>query len=197
MAFQKIFEKLNTFCHSSRRLKMAVEILEINIQEKEAEGVKFYYVDISSSRANFRVWINPNYYKNELEGKLKNRYMIGILRNARIEKTSKGSIVVKKGNNNIFFIRVKCGFRGDSEFKVLSSAVNVIEFGYKHSPNGSLGVSACGLVETAEDHIKLEWKRSGRLYGEPSKGISIIKVDGTIQKLDGIKTEEIKEIIAD
>jgi hypothetical protein len=177
---------------------MAVEILEIEVNEKEAEGVKFYYTEIVSSRASFKVWINPNYYKNELERNLKNsKYTIGILKNARIEKTSKGSIVIKRGSNNVFFIKVKCGFRGDSEFKILSNVVNVIEFGYKHSPNGSLGVSACGLIETAEDYIKIEWKRSGRLYGQPSKGVSVIKIDGTIQKIDGIKSEEIQEIIAD
>ena len=177
---------------------MSVEVFELEINEKETEQLKFYYTEITSSRANFRVWINPSYYKNELEGKLKNgKYILGILRNARIEKTAKGNYVIKKGTNNLFFIRVKCGFRGSSEIEVLSRPISVVEFAYKHSPNGNLGVSACAMIETKEDFIKIQWKRSGRLYGAPDKGISIIKMDGSVQSINDVVEEEIEEIIAE
>ena len=174
---------------------MAIEILELGIDEKEADGIKFYYTEIASSRASFRVWVNPSYYRNELEKNLKNKYLLGVFRNARIEKTAKGNYVIKRGTNNIFFIRVKCGFRGSSQIEVLSNPINVVEFAYKHSPNGNLGVSACAMIETAEDFVKIQWKRSGRLYGAPDKGISIVRVNGSIESVDNLVEDEIKEII--
>jgi len=177
---------------------MTVEVFELEINEKETEQLKFYYTEITSRRASFRVWINPSYYKNELEGKLKNgKYILGILRNARIEKTAKGNYVIKKGTNNLFFIRVKCGFRGSSKIEVLSRPISVVEFAYKHSPNGNLGVSACAMIETAEDFVKIQWKRSGRLYGAPDKGISIVRVNGSVESVDNLVEDEIKEIITE
>jgi hypothetical protein len=170
-----------------------VEVLEIGIQEKEVEGKKFYHFDVSGSRGSFRVWINPRYYQENLDGK---KYILGIFKNARVEKTQKGTLVIKKGQHNLFLVRVKCGFRGDSEFEALNS-LNVFKFYYKHSPNGALGVSECGLVETVDDFVKIQWKRSGRLYGNPSRGISIVKIDGTVQELNGVELEELNEIIAD
>jgi len=176
---------------------MAIEILELRIDEKEAEGVKFYYTEIISSRASFKVWINPSYYRDELEKNLKNKYTLGVFKNARVEKTAKGNYVIKKGTNNVFFVMIKCGFRGSSQIEVLSSPISVVEFSYKHSPNGSLGVSACAMIETAEDFVKIQWKRSGRLYGKPDKGISIIRIDGSIESIDNVVEEEIDEIITE
>jgi hypothetical protein len=174
---------------------MAVEVLELRIDEKEAEGVKFYYTEIVSRRASFRVWINPSYYQNELKN-LKSKYTLGVFKNARIEKTKRNNYVIKRGTHNVFFIRVKCGYLGNSKIKVISDSVNVVDFFYYHSPNGRLGVSACAMIETAED-VKIQWKRSGRLYGEPDKGISIVKVDGSVQSLNDVVEEEIDEIIAE
>lgn len=174
-----------------------VELIEIdNIKVKEVEGRKFFCIEVDDCRSTFRVWINPFYYYEYLEGKVK-KYFLGVFRNARIEKTQKGTLVIKNGNNNIFFVRVKCGYRGTSSFEVLSSHLSVHKFYYKHSPNGSLGISEMGLIETAEDYVKIQWKRTGRLYGDPSRGVSIIKLDGSIVKLDDISDEEIEEILAE
>jgi len=173
-----------------------IEVMEITIIEKETNGTKFYCVEIDDTRSTHRIWVNPSYYKKELEGKIK-EYFLGVFRNARIEKTQKGNLVIKQGNNNVFLVRVKCGYRGESSFEVLSNSINVYKFYYKHSPNGSLGISEMGLIETAKDYIKIEWKRSGRLYGNPSRGVSVIKVDGSIEDIPDISDQEIEEILAE
>lgn len=172
-----------------------MDILEISVKEKEVEGKKFYCIEIEDTRSTHRVWINPSYFHDEIEGKQPKKYFLGIFRNARIEKTQKGSLVIKKGNNNIFFVRIKCGYRGTSSFEVLSNASSVHKFNYRHSPNGALGVSEMGVIETPEKYVKIQWKRSGRLYGEPSRGVSLIKLDGTVEKLDNISDQEMEEIL--
>ncbi|MEM5804098.1 MAG: hypothetical protein QW350_05190 [Candidatus Aenigmatarchaeota archaeon] len=174
-----------------------VELIEIDtIKVKEVEGKKFFCIEVDDCRSTFRVWINPIYYYENLEGKVK-KYFLGVFRNATLQKTQKGTIIIKKGRNNIFFIKVKCGYRGTSSFDVLSPHLSVHKFYYKHSPNGSLGISEMGLIETAEEYLKIQWKRTGRLYGDPSRGVSIIKLDGSIVKLDDISDEEIEEILSE
>jgi hypothetical protein len=175
---------------------MAVEILEVSVKVKESEGTKFYYIEVEDSRSAHRIWINPSYHKKELE-KLERKYFNSVFRNSRVEKTSKGNLVIKQGSNNVFLVRVRCGYRGSSEFEVLSNVLSVHKFDFKHSPNGALGISEVGLIETPEDFVKIQWRRSGRLYGEPSKGISVIKIDGSIESINDIVEEEIDEIIAE
>lgn len=174
-----------------------MEILEIYIKEKEVENKKFYCIEIDDARSTHRVWVNPFYFHDEIEGKQLKKYFLGVFRNARIEKTQKGTLVIKKGTNNIFFVRIKCGYRGTSTFEILSNALSVHKFYYRHSQNGSLGVSEMGIIETPEDYVKIQWKRTGRLYGEPSRGVSVIKLDGSVVKLDDISDEEIEEILAE
>jgi hypothetical protein len=173
----------------------AVKVLELEVKTNEVEGKKFYYVDLGERRNIKRIWINSLYFEEELKNKLgKYNETIGIFKNARIEKTSKGNHVIKKGTNNLFFILVKCGYRGSSEIKVISESVNIVNFSQYHSPNGNLGISDGVIVETKEDKVKIEWSRSGRLYGNPSKGISIIHDDSRIESVEDIDSEEIKEI---
>jgi hypothetical protein len=173
----------------------AVKILELVVKVNEVEGKKFYYVDLGRERNIKRIWINSLYFEDELKNKLgKYNEMIGVFKNAKVEKTSKGNLVIKKGTNNLFFILVECGYRGSSEIKVVSESINIINFSYYHSPNGNLGISDGVIVETKEDKVKIEWSRSGRLYGNPSKGISIIYNDSRIESVENIDLEEIKEI---
>jgi hypothetical protein len=174
----------------------AVKILDLEIKQRVVEGKTFYYVDLGRIRYITRIWINSLYFIEDLKNKLDEEYneTIGILKNAKIEKTLKGNYVIKKGTNNIFFILVLCGYRGSSHIKVVSEYSNLIRFDYYHSENGKLGISEGVVVETPQDNVKIEWQRDGRLYGEPDKGVSVIKVDGSVESIDNIDIEELKEI---
>jgi hypothetical protein len=174
----------------------AVKIVELKVKVNQVEEKKFHYVDLGEERNSQRVWINSLYFEEELKNKLDEEYneTIGILKNARIEKTLKGNYVIKKGTNNIFFILVLCGYRGSSHIKVVSEYVNLIRFDYYHSENGKLGISEGVVIETSQDNVKIEWQRDGRLYGEPDKGVSVIKVDASVESVDNIDIEELKEI---
>jgi len=173
----------------------AVKIIDLKIKVNEVEGKKFYFMDLGNERNFQRVWINSFYFESELRG-IMNEYkeVLGVFRNARVEKTQKGNIIIRKGDRNLFFIMVKCGYRGSSSIKVLGNDNDVIQFDYYHSPRGNLGISSGVVVSTKRDSIKIEWKRSGRLYGSPSKGTSIIHIDGRIESIDNLVPEELEEI---
>jgi len=173
----------------------AVKILDLEIEQRVVDGKAFYYVDLGRIRYITRIWINSLYFIEDLKNKLgEYNETIGILKNAKIEKTLKGNYVIKKGTNNIFFILVLCGYRGSSHIKVVSEYVNLIRFDYYHSENGKLGISEGVVIETSHDNVKIEWQRDGRLYGEPDKGVSVIKVDASVESVDNIDIEELKEI---
>jgi hypothetical protein len=171
----------------------AAKLMKFNVKEKVVDGKRFSFIEIEdkSSYKNI-IWLNSK-YRDETNCNEVN----GILTNACMFKTEKKNIVIRKGANNIFFIFVKCGYRGGSDIKVLSEHVNVIEYCFNHSPRGNLGMSTVAIVETPIDYVKIEWKRTGRLYGSPSKGISIVKKDGLIETIENIDLEEIKEILTE
>jgi hypothetical protein len=172
-----------------------IKILELKINKKKVESKTFYYIDLGGDVLTKRIWINSLYFQEELKDKLgKYKDTIGILKNAQITTTSKLNYVIRKGVNNLFFILVKCGYRGSSEIKVLSEYVNLINFSHYHSPRGNLGISDGVIVETQKDFVKIEWYRSGKLYGEPGKGIAIIRIDGSIESIDLLLNEELEQI---
>jgi hypothetical protein len=83
-------------------------------------------------------------------------------------------------------IEVQVNINVLSEYKLVSFLI--LSF-----PKGNLGISDGVIVETQKDFVKIEWYRTGRLYGEPGKGIAIVKIDGTIESLD-LLNEELEQI---
>jgi len=57
-----------------------------------------------------------------------------------------------------------------------------------------LGVSSGVLVLTPAKKIKIKWHRSGRLYGKPSSGITILHLDGRVEELAGVEDEDLAEL---
>jgi len=171
-----------------------LKIVELKVKKNVIEGKEYYYINLGSEDHFKKIWINSFYFENELRG-IMNEYkeVLGVFRNARIEKTEKGNLVIKKGSNNLFFVLVKCGYRGSSKIEVLSKNDNVVEFDFYHSPRGNLGISSGAIISTAENSVKVRWSRSGRLYGAPSNGTSVIHVDGRIESVD-LDLDEIQEI---
>jgi len=85
--------------------------------------------------------------------------------------------IVPSDNRNVFVVEVEAGYRGGAKLQVLSPALKLYDYPLYQSEQGSLGVGVGALVETDRDYVVYYWERSGRLYGEPGKGITIITKD--------------------
>ncbi len=167
------------------------------LQFKSMDGKKFYFIDFGSEthgRTSFRLWINRQLVK-ETEEDAELNFPVA---NACIEKTPKGSYVLRpKQGYTTFDLFVPCGYRGSSEIEILKPEPVIILNYYKYrSPRGSLGVAGGAVASVYGNAVYYKWYRSGRLYGSPSHGISILKADGTIEELDGLPDglEAMKEL---
>lgn len=172
---------------------------KIVVSKKEAEGKIFYYVDIGSEdhgRRSFRLWIAGSLLEKEEKDGRVIEFITLPREGVEVKKTEKGTLVLKKGPYNIFDIFVPCGYRGGSNFEFLSPVELVLPYEVYRSERGSLGISRGALVITKESYVKFLWKRTGRLYGEAEKGISIVYVDGREEELNGVEDlEELKEVL--
>jgi hypothetical protein len=154
------------------------------VKYKEFEGTKFYYIDVGSGthgKISFRLWISSKLVQRDEEGSL----FIESPLNAQIVKTEKGNYVAKPGPGVIYDVFVDCGYRGGAEFTI--DDPEILQLGYVayRSPVGSLGVSRGALVYVPSGKpIIVRWKRTGRLYGSPAKGITKYYPDGTVEELD-------------
>ncbi len=156
------------------------------VKFKEFEGNRFYYIDVGSGahgKISFRLWISSKLVQRDEKGSL----FIEFPLQARIVKTEKGNYVAKAGPGIIYDVFVDCGYRGESSFEVEVDDPEILKLGYViyHSPIGALGVSRGALVYVPSGKpIIVRWKRTGRLYGSPAKGITKYYPDGTVEELD-------------
>jgi len=151
------------------------------LEEKTADGKVFYFAKIGSElheRPSFILWVNPGLIKREENG----LFIEFPLANAELTKGKK-SLILRKGERNVFDVFVPCGYRGESWIEILTPAD---VFGYEiwKSPRGSLGVGRGALVCTSAPMVKFSWKRTGRLYGSSPEGISIVHLDGREEQLE-------------
>lgn len=171
----------------------------ILVGKKEAEGKIFYFADIGSEvhdRKSFRLWISSSLVEREEKDGIEIEFITLPQKGVDIKKTEKGTLVLKKGPNNLFDIYVSSGYRGYSNFEVLSPTEMILPYAVYRSPRGNLGISKGALVLTKEPYVKYKWQKTGRLYGDPEKGISIIYVDGKKEELSGVEDlEELKEVL--
>jgi hypothetical protein len=183
-----------------------VKLIELPILEKEIETEslilgeklkkeKYCLTHIKSLTGVLIFWIDLKYY-DKLKESLKDKtYIEGVFRNATFSR-GKAHGIIEEGNNNIFFVMIRCGYRGGSKIDVLSEHVKIIEYKYYHSKRCfNLGTSTIAIIETPKDYIKFKWQRDGHLYNEPSNGISTIKIDGTIETITDTESKPIDKII--
>lgn len=171
----------------------------ILVGKKEAEGKVFYYIDVGSEdhgRKSFRLWVAGSLIEREEKDGRAIEFITLPREGVEVKKTEKGTLVLKKGPYNMFDIFVPCGYRGGSSYEFLSPVELVLPYEVYRSERGSLGVSKGALVLTKEGYVKYKWKRTGRLYGEPGQGVSIVYVDARIEEVSGIEDiEELEEIL--
>lgn len=153
------------------------------------DGKSFYYVDFGKEthgRKSFRLWVRSELLefneKFEFGG-----FLYLPCQGVDIVKTEKGTLILTKGEFNLFNVFTRCGYRGESKIEVLTQAKLVLPYLVYHSERGSLGVSAGALVLTKENSVRWRWHRTGRLYGAPKKGVSIVNLNGEVKDFEDIE----------
>lgn len=151
----------------------------------DENGNKYPFLDIGSERhrrTSFRLWI-----EKELLSKSEGDYFIYFPIMATIETTNKGSLVLRaraSDNYHTYDILVKCGFRGGSEFDVLTPYKQKFDYKIYKSQVGSLGISDGALIVSKEPQVKYKWRKTGRLYGKKAYGLTILKSNGKEENFD-------------
>jgi hypothetical protein len=150
-------------------------------ERKEVDGQVFYFCKVGKEthgKPSFILWVNPKLIDL-------NKNYIAFPVNATLVKGSKDYILKPTSNPNlwVFNIWVECGYRGSSNFEILTPYTQKVDYYEYKSPTGSLGVSKGALVETTEPYVKIKFSRTGKTYGKPKSGIMIFKRDGSIEEL--------------
>lgn len=156
---------------------------KIYVDVKESDGKRFFFVDFGSEahgRTSFRLWISNFFVKEDERG-----YYIELpLKGVEIfEGKTKNTFILKKGEFNLFYCFIPCGYRGGSNFMVKEST-RLYCFDVYESPQGSLGVSAGALILTPEKKLTVRWEKTGRLYGAPESGTTLLYLDGREEEGD-------------
>ena len=170
---------------------------------EDESGKRYYYIDFGSEvhgRKSFRLWISPHLLLKDEE---KGRYYVEFpYIGAKLKITQKGSKVlvpsVEFWTAEIF---VPCGYRGQGSFEVIhppKDELTIVKYYEFRSPRGSLGVGEGGLISIPRkyQYLKYTWQRTGRLYGEPPTGCTIVFQNGETREIDGVCLDEelIKEL---
>ena len=146
-------------------------------------GYAFHY------KPTHRIWVN-----RRVIAELANKEILQFpLKHVAIKKTNKGNyVIVPDEINNVFYIELKCGYRGSSKIEITSEVNEVIESKGYQSEVGNLGVNKIVLVSTPLKYVEFKWTRTGRLYGNPGNGKMRLNLDGTtIELTDDDELEEL------
>ena len=151
---------------------------------KTVEGKTFYYVEIGKGfhyRVEYKVWVDPSFLVPN--GSL---FDLPTPVQGCDLRQGKKDLVLRKGDKNLFYIEIECGFRGQSKIDaiVCDDEPTIYYFDVYQSERGSLGISSGALVLTRSDRVKVRWHRSGRLYGKPSEGTTVFYLDGRQEEIE-------------
>lgn len=166
------------------------------LETKNVDGKEFFYVDMGHGhhgKNDFRLWVNKRLVKFDENNR---PYISFPIKGARLEY-GKSDYTVKllpSDGMNVFDVFVECGYRGSSFFKVDEPKDRIFNYVVYRSETGSLGVSDGALVVSDKDKLVIEWEKTGRLYGSPSKGKYIIELDGTETDLGEIELDELSDL---
>jgi len=197
----KIKQFLNTL--SKEDYNKLIEFLKFKIKSSyepsfvERGGSRFYYIDVGSEthgRISFRLWISSALL---VADRLKGKNKLVFPCSALIHKTAKGNYVLRPSDDHITVdIYVRCGFRGGSTIKFEEKPVIALAYAVYSSPLGSTGISRGYLASFKKTQfpITYSWSRSGRLYGSPASGRTMVTVDGEEREAPPLD-EELEELL--
>lgn len=170
---------------------------QIEVTRYETTEGEFYFALIGSEthgKPSIKLWISKRLVSADKDG---NYILVFPVQKARIEKTAKGSLVMRVNDNwMVHYIFVPCGYRGGSSINILQPPMaEVFEFQEYRSPLGSIGKSVGALVNVPVGVIlKYGWFKWGRLYGKPDQGITEVLPDGEEHTLTRVTVDDLEEI---
>jgi len=152
------------------------------LEKREAEGKIFFLLKVGSCRhekPSFIIWVSPKLVTQTQDG-----FFLELpAENVELIRGKK-DLILRPGNESLFNVFVRCGYRGESEIEILTPG-SVFEYQIWSSPQGSLGISRGALVLTESSSVKYHWRRTGRTYGSPTEGVSVVSLDGHKTDLEG------------
>jgi len=171
--------------------------MRMYVYEKETEGNKFYYTYVGKEthgKPTYVVWLSKNLLKSDENGRL---FVETPIKGCDIKQGKKPTtLILKPGNLTLYYFIIECGYRGNSYIDeiIAEEPVQTYNFDEYKSERGSLGISSGALILTKANKIKISWSRSGRLYGKPAHGITVLYSDGKIEQLTDTDLEELAEL---
>ena len=161
--------------------------------QKTVEGKTFYYISVGRGfhyRPEYRVWVAKDLLK-EKEG----YFYIDLPLQGCDLRQGKKDLVLRKGDLNLFYVLIECGYRGQSVIDaIITEEPQVFYFDHYESERGSLGISSGALILTKADRVKVRWHRSGRLYGKPAEGLTIFYLDGRKEEIEDESILELEDL---
>ncbi len=144
----------------------------VKLRCKEHDGQRFYFVDLGNEihdRPSARLWVSGKLVKEGKEGP-----EVELTGKRALIRTDKGNWVLKPSQKTFtFLVGWDCGYRGHSTFEIKERTLRILYFREYKSPRGSLGISEFALVCSEKPELKVQLKRTGRLYGAPSKALAV------------------------
>jgi hypothetical protein len=173
--------------------------MKLYVSEKTAEGQTYYYCHIGSERhgrPTYIMWVSKSLLKSDEQGRL---YLEFPVPHCDIKQGKKEStIILKHGGLNLYKFTIECGYRGESHIdEIITEEPDQTQSFYFYeyaSETGSLGVSQGALILTRSLKVKIKWHRSGRLYGKPASGITVLYGDGRVEQLPEVEKEDLAEL---
>jgi len=170
------------------------------VYTKEVEGKTYHYVDIGKGRhyrTQFRIWVDKDFVKVNRDYHTDQLYLPFTVQNCEL-KQGKKDLILKKGDLNFYYFVVECGYRGQSVIDdiIVNDSYQTFNFDIYSSETGSLGISQGVIVITKADKVKVKWHRSGRLYGKPAQGLTILYANGKQEEVeDDTILEDLKDLV--
>jgi hypothetical protein len=159
----------------------------------EGKEIYFFYLGaVDYFKPVYRVFVNKNLIKFDND----NVYVEFPLKGCELIRKDGHNLILKPGDKNCFIFEIESGFRGTAEIEEIDAyqhEYTVYKYDIYRSERGSTGISKGVIVMTDADKIKIKWKRDGRLYGKPAKGITVLYIDGNIEEID--RVESIDDIV--
>ncbi|DAD54634.1 TPA: hypothetical protein [Aquificae Joseph's Coat Spring virus] len=156
--------------------------------KKQVEGKTFYYINVGRGyhyHTEYRVWVAKDLL-NEYQHDGKTYFYVDLPLSGCDLRQGEKDLVLRKGDLNLFYVLVPCGYRGQSviDLIITDEPYQAFYFDHYESERGSLGISSGALILTRSDKVKVRWHRSGRLYGKPSEGTTIFYLDGRTEEIE-------------
>jgi len=167
------------------------------VSEKTAEGQTYYYIYVgfeTHGRPTYTMWVSKSLLQQDEQGRL---FLEFPVKGCDVRQGKKEStLILKHGGLNLYQFVIECGYRGDSHIDQIITEEPFQTFYFEEyaSERGSLGVSEGVLVLTRANKIKIKWHRSGRLYGKPACGITVLYSDGRVEQLSDVEEEDLAEL---